>query len=296
MSYTSPEHRDLIVHLDNAQQEGYLSPEARKLLVGQHVHERIALAQGTHSSEVAGDHVTFITILADNSGSLNKKKDRHTERMEWTDSDDPESNTEAVRLGQKSILEALSNTPNPESILLCTQVLNDNLGRGVIVDPYRPLARAVRLNRNNFSANGDTPLISRTIEVLGGVTVKAQEAFDEWKSHIQTATIIISDGGESPPGRTPEEVRPLVESMRRSGMHFIAAMGISDGVTNFRQFFTRMGIDSNSILEINNDYQSILQACGIFASAATAAANPETFPLLLKSGFDALKELPGQQK
>lgn len=262
----------LIPYMDNAQAEGVLSPEARKLIERPGVQRQIVVAKGTPTSELPGEDVTIITLLIDDSGSM-------------------ALNTEAVIKGQNRIIDTLKQkAPHSERVLISTQVLNG--GDNGVIDPYHPLAQAVRLDRRNYVPNDDTPLIPRTIDVLGTVILKAQEARDDWKT-ARTATLIMSDGADTS-RRDPREVAVIAKDLRSSRVHLLAAMGFGDE-RFFIKFFTQFGVDRPWILTGESSDQEILKALGLFAEAAAMATDENKFPLLLKSGtgFEDLKRLPG---
>lgn len=278
MNYSNPESRDLVPYMDNAQAEGNLSDESRRLLENPQVQRMLRLSSGTPAADVEGDDLTILTILADNSYSMHR-------------------NVDAVINGQHKIIDTvLKNSPRPNSVLISTQVLNGQYDRDLrednpVVDPYRPLAEAVRLDRRNFVAEGDTPLVPRTIEVLGSVLLKAQEGRDAWKDSVRTMTLIMSDGGDTS-GIDPREAAALSANLQ-TGRHIVGYMGFGD--YDFQSIFVRMGAKKEWILTADSSEKDILEALGIWAVAAARATSEDKFPLLLNSGFEGLRNLnPGQ--
>lgn len=269
MSYNNPESRDLIPYMDNAQAEGVLSEETRSLLERPSIQRQIMIARGTPASEIAGDDVTFVTILCDDSGSMAVVSD-------------------AVIAGHSSVIDALRHAPNPEMIFVSTQLLNAG-----VIDPYHPLAQAIRLDVMNYIPNEGTPLVPRSIEVFGTVLLKAQEARDEWKT-VRTATLIMTDG-EDTSNIDPKEVAKVTKDLLSTGRHLVAGMGFGGRSAYFREIFTEMGIDPQWILTAGSSPQDILQGLGLFAKAATKASDEKGFPLLLKSGFGEISRLQGNK-
>lgn len=260
----------LVPLFENAQAEGNLSDASRRLLERPEVQKQILIASGTPTSSIQADDVTLVTLLIDDSGSMARNK-------------------EAVVQGQNRIIDTLlQKAPYPDRILISTQVLNG--GDAGVIDPYHPLAQAVRLDGRNYEPNNDTPLIPRTIEVLGGAMLKTQEGSDEWKT-VRTATLVMSDGHDTS-GMDIEDVAVLARDMKASKLHLLAAMGFGEK-SYFTRFFSDMAIDPQWILTAEARDEEILKALGLFAEAATKAADPESFPLLLNSGYEGLKGLPG---
>jgi hypothetical protein len=63
-----------------------------------------------------------------------------------------------------------------------------------------------------------------------------------------------------------------VEDMLRQEKHIIAAMGIDDGHTDFRQVFREMGIQDRWILTPGNSDQEIRRAFQTFSQSAVKAS------------------------
>jgi activator of 2-hydroxyglutaryl-CoA dehydratase len=90
--------------------------------------------------------------------------------------------------------------------------------------------------------------------------------------------------------RSPKKLAPLVETLLRAEMHIIAAMGIDDGSTNFRQVFSDMGIPANWILTPQNNPSEIRKAFAFASQSAvraSQAAGGAGFSQVAAGGFGA---------
>lgn len=299
----SQEGQELVPYLDSAQGERTISAQTRKLLEDPRVLSQMALASGTPASEVPGNELTIVTILIDDSGSMAGRD-------------------EAVRKGHLRLIERLKQkAPNQRTVILATHLLNGipeyqiprstlepqaalMLSRGenptTVVQPYRPISLPpgtrnreglVLLDATTYTPNGSTPLIQRVIEVLGGVLVKYQEARDEWKDQVRTATLIMTDGEDST-NRKAAEVKTIVDDMRATRRHIIAAMGFGYE-PSFRKVFAEMGIAPEWILTAKSTDPEIDRALSLFATAATQATREDIFGATLSGGFKALAERAG---
>jgi activator of 2-hydroxyglutaryl-CoA dehydratase len=88
----------------------------------------------------------------------------------------------------------------------------------------------------------------------------------------------------------PKKLAPLVETLLRAEMHIIAAMGIDDGSTNFRQVFSDMGIPANWILTPQNNPSEIRKAFAFASQSAvraSQAAGGAGFSQVAAGGFGA---------
>lgn len=274
------EQRGLVpIHLENAQAEGDLSAKARRIL--EQNARAVTASLGTPTSEMDDDPL-FVTVLVDNSGSMDKVNDRKTGT----------TNADTACTCQNNTIDGLLKSEHPERVYFSTQVLNsmDVNPEHVVVDPYHPLAKAVRLNRENFHTAGVTPLYQRTVEVLSTALYQTRQAIDDWKNP-RTATLIISDGADTDGGSEHQasDCTELVKSLLASPTkrHIVAAIGIDDGHTDFKATFIGMGIPEQWILTSKATPEDIAKAVGLFTKAASqaASATQEKFLMLTDGGF-----------
>lgn len=269
------------IHLDNAQAEGDLSPRARGIL--EQNARAVTQSLGTPTSEM-DDNPLFVTVLVDNSTSMDQ----------INGSGSMETNADTACKCQNNTIDGLLKSEHPERVYFSTQILNsfDGNPEHVVVDPYHPLASAVRLNRENFRTAGATPLYKRTVEVLSAAHYQTRQAIDDWKNP-RTATLIISDGADYDPhgdsGHQTSECAELVKNLLDSPTkrHIVAAIGIDDGHTDFKATFIGMGIPEQWILTSDATPEAIAKAVGLFTKAASqaASATQEKFLMLTEGGF-----------
>jgi hypothetical protein len=179
------------------------------------------------------------------------------------------------------VLDALSSSPQRDNILIHNRYLN-----GHVLYPYCPLSQAVRMDSNNYNPNQGTPLYEQTIVLLGTVLAKAQEFADNGVP-VRTVTLIITDGAdEHSHNRRAQDVKTIVADMLRSETHIVAAMGIDDGSTDFRQVFREMGLRDEWILTPGNSHKDICKALAKPVVEGSALNfNSLQFFAMLDSGF-----------
>ncbi len=206
--------------IKNAQASGILSPEATKALMVRDIGAEIEAGMGVTIDDVQTSEVVLVTIMPDDSGSI---------RMA--------GNAQAIRDGHNLVIEAMTETKQVGSILAHTRYLN-----GDVLYPYCPIPKAEKMTAANYDPNKGTPLYDQSVVLLGTVVAKAQEFADAGIS-CRTITLIITDGADCHSTRnTAADVARIVHDMLRAENHIIAAMGISDGATDFMQVFRDMGI------------------------------------------------------
>lgn len=249
----------------NAQQEGSISPGSLKALnvigdLGQQIQEGL----GVVADSVQASEVVLVTTMIDDSGSIRFA-----------------SNAQLVRDGHNQVIDALSKSKQNSSLLLHTRYLN-----GTVLFPYCALDQVVRMDQHNYDPNGGTPLYDQSVVLLGTVLAKTQE-FSNSGVPARTVTLIVTDGAdESSRKATPGTVKAIVTDMLKQERHIIAAMGIDDGRTDFRQVFGEMGIEDKWILTPGNSQSEIRKAFLLFSqSAVRASQNAASFSKTSLGGF-----------
>ena len=234
----------------SAHEEGTLSPTSLQALTVVDLGAQIQAGLGVCVDDVQASEVVLVTIMPDDSGSIASA-----------------GNAQVVRDGHNLVLEALATSKQRDSILAHTRYLN-----GSMLFPYRPVASATKMDAGNYHPNQGTPLYDQTVVLLGTVLAKAQE-FAQAGVVCRTVTLIITDGADQSSTRAKaRDVAALVKDMSRSESHIVAAMGIADGSTHFRDVFKNMGIDSRWILTPGSTAKEIRAAFQVFSQSAVRAS------------------------
>lgn len=234
----------------SAQSEGILSPESAQVLTVVDLGAQIQAGLGINVDDVQSSEVVLVTIMPDDSGSIASS-----------------GNEQVVRDGHNLVLEALTASKQRDSILAHTRYLN-----GQVLFPYRPVVSAEKMTPGNYAATGGTPLYDQCVVLLGTVLAKAQE-FTQNGVVCRSVTLIITDGADLHSTRArAQDVAKLNADMGRSETHIVAAMGIADGVTHFRDVFKAMGIQDKWILTPGNNASDIRKAFQVFSQSAVRAS------------------------
>ncbi len=246
-----------------AHADGVLSPTSLQALTSADLGARIQAGLGISVDDVQASEVVLLTILPDDSGSM-----RHA------------GNEQAVRDGHNLVLDALMISKERDGILAHTRYLN-----GDVLFPYRPIDQAIRMTTGNYAAIHGTPLYDQSLVVLGSVVAKAQE-FSANGVVARSVTLIITDGADlNSTHAKARDVAALVRDMNRTESHIVAAMGISDGTTDFRAVFRAMGIEDRWILTPGNNSTEIRKAFQVFSQSAVRASQAATFSHAAVGGF-----------
>jgi hypothetical protein len=255
---------DLSKLFQAAEDEGSLSPAARAVLDVPDLGARIQEGLGIKVSDVQASEVVLVTIMPDDSGSISHS-----------------GSAQVVRDGHNLVLDALLASRQRDSILAHNRYLN-----GDVLYPYCPIARAARMTPQNYDPAKGTPLYDQAVVLLGTVIAKTQELADAGVP-ARSVTLIITDGADYGSVRAkPRDVKAIVRDMTATENHIVAAMGIDDGSTPFRDVFRSMGIEDRWILTPGNDAATIRKAFLVFSqSAVRASQGGASFSRAAAGGF-----------
>jgi hypothetical protein len=256
--------RNLQKLFDNSKDEGGLSDTSFQLLSLPDLGAKIQQGLGIAVDDIPASEVFMLSLLVDDSASIESA-----------------GNSRLVVDGTNLILEALSASKEQSGILVHTRYLN-----GCVLNAYTPLADAVRLDAKNYAATGTTPLYDETVALLGTVIAKTQELADAGVPS-RSVTVIITDGADCGSQRhDARAVKSIVTDMLRAEGHIVAAVGLSDGSTDFKRVFREMGIDDRWILTPAANQSDIRSAFRVISQTAlrTSQAGP-TFSRAAAGGF-----------
>ena len=249
--------------LKTAHDEGLLSTASIKVLNVVDLGAQIQAGLGISVDDVAASEVVLVTLMPDDSSSIRFA-----------------GNASAVRDGHNMVLDALGACKQRDDIFVHNRYLN-----GTVLYPYTPVDQAVRMTSKNYDPSLGTPLYDQTVVLLATVLAKAQE-FSDHGVPVRTITLIITDGGDCASTQAKaKHVRSLVKDMLGAENHIVAAMGISDGSTDFRKVFHEMGIPDEWILTPGNSASEVRKAFQVFSQSAVRASNAPTFSKTGLGGF-----------
>ncbi len=244
--------------LKGAVSEGVLSQDALNVIGLRDIGAEINAAIGVSVDDVKASEVILLTLLVDDSSSINFAK-----------------NAQPMRDGHNLIIDALTATKQKDGILVMCRYLNKGL-----LSPYVPVAQAVRMDDQNYRPNGGTPLYDEAITTLAAVLAKCQD-FQNNGIACRTVTGILTDGGDSGSKKRAQDVAKIVRDMLVQENHIIAFVGVDDGSTDFKQVAADMGIQSEWVLTPGNSPSEIRKAFAMLSQSAirasqTAAAFSQT--------------------
>jgi len=250
MANDDDDNKKITKLLEDAHAQGSLSAKALASLDIRDVGAQIQAGLGVTIDDIAASEVVLVTMMPDDSQSIAGA-----------------GNTDAVRDGHNFVLDALGGSKQSGEVLAHTRYLN-----GFVLTPYTALEHAVKMDRSNYNPHLGTPLFDQAVVVLGTVIAKSQELAQAGIA-VRTVTLIITDGGDYGSTRCKAaDVKALVTDMLAQENHIVAAMGISDGTTDFKAVFRAMGIPDRWILTPGNSASEIRRAFAVFSQSAVRAS------------------------
>ncbi|MEJ7603419.1 MAG: hypothetical protein WKG01_36365 [Kofleriaceae bacterium] len=236
--------------LEDAHGTGALSAKSLATLDVIDVGAQIQAGLGCTIDDVGSSEVVLVTMMPDDSQSI-----AHA------------GNTDAVRDGHNFVLESLAGSKQAGEVLAHTRYLN-----GHVLTPYTALEHAEKMTPANYRPNLGTPLYDQMAVTLGTVIAKSQELAQAGIA-VRTVTLIITDGGDYGSTRCkPADIKTIIDDMLAQENHIVAAMGISDGTTDFKAVFRGMGIPDRWILTPGNSGSEIRRAFAVFSQSAVRAS------------------------
>ena len=243
--------------LQQAHQSGSISGSTFAALDLVDVGAQIQAGLGICIDDIAASEVVLLTMMPDDSSSIAAA-----------------GNTDAVRLGHNQVIDALKASKQSGEVLAHTRYLN-----GTVLFPYATLDNAQAMTPANYDPRLGTPLYDQTTVVLGTVVAKSTELAAAGIA-VRTVTLLITDGGDVSSKRcNAADVRRIIGEMLAQEIHTIAAMGISDGATDFRQVFREMGIPDRWILTPGNSPSEVRRAFAVFSQSAARTGGGGAFTL-----------------
>ena len=236
--------------LDSSRGDGLLSDQSHGILSLPDLGAKIQQGLGIPVDDIPASEVFLLTMLVDDSASIRSA-----------------GNESLVIDGYNTIHAALIESKQESGILIHTRYLN-----GHVLCPYTPIAQAARLDAQNYQATGNTPLYDESVAILGTVIAKTQELSDAGVP-ARTVTVIVTDGADCGSQRhQSRDVRAVVADLLKAENHIVAAVGLSDGSTDFRRVFRDMGIEDRWILTPGSTKSEIRAAFRVISQTAVRAS------------------------
>ncbi len=175
-------------------------------------------------------------------------------------------NTKAIQRGYNEALDNFAaDADSTRQLFVSTLLIN----RGWLYLGKAP-RDAARLDDNNYSPYGDTPLFPATGAALDFVS-RAADFLTGQGLMVYSITNVLTDGADTT-GRQPSVVRPIVSRMQETGLHIVTGIAVRDGMTDFFRVFSEMGIAEKWIKVIERQEGDIVAGLSDAATTITGTS------------------------
>lgn len=207
-----------------AEKSGTISVPTRDLLCVNLDDSILAGSQGADIDDITATEVTLVTLVIDDSGSM-------------------DSRAQDARAGQNEMLKAFAESKQKDSFLLGQWALN----RTSPYHSYVPVDQATKLDGRNYKPDGSTPLYDRWCQALAANVAYAAQ-LRATGTPVRSIAAVITDG-ENNDSRTFDEkdCRRIAKDLIASEQFILAFIGVGNEAF-FRQIAKDMGIPDGAVL------------------------------------------------
>lgn len=246
-----------------AQQSGLISIPTRDLLCVNLDDAILAGSQGTDIDDIMATEVTLVTVVMDDSGSMDCRAGD-------------------ARAGQNEMLKAFAESKQKDAFLIGQWALN----RQSPYHSYVPVDQATKLDGRNYRPNGDTPLYDRWCQALAANVAYAAQ-LRATGTPVRSIIAVITDGGNNS-SRTFNEVdcRRIAKDLIASEQFILAFIGVGDE-SYFRQIAKDMGIPDGAVLIAGASASEMRKVFRLLSQSVIRASQTAVDPAAAQNAFFA---------
>jgi hypothetical protein len=205
---------------------GTVSTATQTLLSGDLGDLVLAGASGMDAVDITASDVTLVTLAIDASSSIGGA-----------------GLEDAVRMGQRMLLDAFAGAKEKDSILVALWLFASD---ATVVHSYVPVDDAVRLDATNYRAGGTTHLYDTTCDALAANIAYAQTLRDAG-TPTRSVLVVLTDGEDVGSRRPARAVKRIVDDVLKSEQFVVAFVGVGKDA-DFTAVATSMGVPAGCIL------------------------------------------------
>ena len=184
----------------------------------------IAGAAGKDAEDIVASDVTLVTLLVDASSSI------HDRGLE-----------DAVRAGQNTLVDALSDTRERDSILMALWTFNDDTN---VLHSYVGLDDVTRLDKKSYAGLGCTRLYDTWCDALTA-NVSYAEQLRSSGTPCKSVVVVVTDGADVGSKRSAGECARISRVVLASEQFTLAFVGVGGG--DFHAIARDMGVPDGCV-------------------------------------------------
>lgn len=246
----------------DAHAEGAIGAQSLQLLMPFDLNGQLQGALGMSAGEIPATEVTLVSIMIDDSVSMEPMEDE-------------------ARSALTLMKQALGGSKNAPGVMMAAWTFDPQPIHG-----FQSLLNVPDLDANTYRAHrSNTPLYDGTLRMLAAVLAKTQE-FASNGVPVRSVSVIVTDGANNASKHSATNVATVVADLERSEMHLVLFIGIDDGDTDFLQVGREMGIHPDRIKTVKDSPHELRQA--IHAASQSALQVSQTAGTISQVGFGAV--------
>jgi hypothetical protein len=212
--------------ITSATQKGVLSAASAQVITGNLGALVLSGAAGKDLEDLAASEVTLVTVLIDQSSSIESR-----------------GLEQAVRDGQNALLDAFAGAQERDSILVACWTFESAMD---VLHSYVPVDEATRLDASNYRARGATKLYDTWCDALSANVAYAQRLRDGG-TPTKSVVIVVTDGEDVGSTRTAGHCARLSKDLLASELFTLAFVGVGSDV-DFERVARAMGVPKGCVL------------------------------------------------
>jgi uncharacterized protein YegL len=183
--------------------------------------DTIAMAgcAGTDVDQLNSDDVTLVAVVLDQSSSMH-------------------GSSPAVLAGYNTMLEALKDSRQADSILISTWKFSDN---SELLFSYTPVTQLGKLTAHDYTPTGSTYLYSTVLDVMTGLVAYGQHLRINGV-RTRCVVVVFSDGEDNMSRVTAHDVKTVSDALMAQEIYSLAYVGF--GGSDLRRIADAIGFPS----------------------------------------------------
>jgi len=220
-------------------------------------------ANGTDVDDIEAEMVTLVTVVLDDSGSMDAR-------------------AADARAGQKFMLEAFAKSEEKDSI---------KIAQWFIYEPnplhsYVDVSDAIALDTNNYRADGwDTPLYDRWMDALMANVAYAQKLRSSG-TPVRSIVVVITDGGDNSSKRTTAaQCKQVAEDLIASEQFVLAFVGVKSSGYDFKKIACDMGFPDRAVKDVKDGPSVLREVFRLVSEKSLRASQTSVAPSQAANNF-----------
>jgi uncharacterized protein YegL len=207
---------------------------------------------GAQIDDLNTDDVTLLTIVLDESGSMDSLRDTVIDAF-------------------NTMTRALHDSKARDSILVSCWTFHS---APKLLYSHTPIDRIKDLTRAQYAPNGGTAMYDAVLDAFTGIVAYGQELRNAG-IRARSLVVVISDGDDNTSGHTPAAVKTVAADLLKQETYTLAFVGFGDP-KQFNAIAASMGF--NAVLTTNNSASEIRRVLNVVSNSVIRTSQTKIQP------------------